>query len=133
MSHEENDKDIIVSYLRYRLTQREEDFWAFEQILMEARCEPNLCWGKIQGLLLATCDESELSYVAAGPLEDLFNNFPDWTIARVTEEIGINRRLAFAVTQVWLQKDNSAFAEIEKLVDQYKLRNVNPLNCENWP
>lgn len=63
--------DVVAGYLRYGAHQREEDWWAWEEVNDLAHDAPEVGWELVLRLIDAAPDEHLLFFVAAGPLEDL--------------------------------------------------------------
>jgi hypothetical protein len=65
-----SDEELIEGYLNWYRTSKEEYFWAWEEA-DERRAPDDLDF--VFKLIQACQDDAEISYVAAGPLEDLFS------------------------------------------------------------
>ncbi len=63
------EQELINSYLSYYRTKNEEFWWALKEV--NDKCSKNNLEFVLK-LIQACCDDSEIAYVAAGPLEDLF-------------------------------------------------------------
>ena len=69
MSASEVD-ELIRAYLVYGHTESEQDFWAWEAVTEMVAKEPASAWPLLLGLITAAPNETDLAYVAAGPLEE---------------------------------------------------------------
>jgi hypothetical protein len=98
MTHE--DGDVIEAYLRrYRRGNKgDEDFWAWEVLQDMVADEPHKAFDLVLKLLQAASTKEEISFVAAGPLEDLLNYYGLKIIDKVKEEVRLNKRLRYAIS-----------------------------------
>ena len=62
---------LAEAYLR----NHEEDFWAWEEVHRAVETDLNTGWKIILFLLERAASESDVQYVAAGPLEDLIDRY----------------------------------------------------------
>lgn len=72
-------------------------------------------------------NDSELAYVAAGPLENLFVYHGHKIINKIKEEADCNEKLQLALSGVWLDEDeDSIFPQWLKLMERYNFTGDNP-------
>ncbi len=63
-------------YLRHHDFRNDDDFWAWQEVSNLVRTDSNRGWEN-RLLLLKTVSDNALGYVAAGPLEDLIDDYGD--------------------------------------------------------
>ena len=104
----------------------EKNWWAIEKFMELPNEDPELLWQLILKVVEKATDgdESLLSNLAAGPLEDLMCSYGEEIIGRVENEAKLNPRFKFCTKGVWLDsKDTSVLkrfyqaAEIEPPFD----------------
>ena len=110
------DRDtLIATYVRHAIEKRDADVWAWETVGALARDEnPEVAWDLVVELLRRTPDE-HLSYVAAGPLEDMVRRHAPALIEWIEGEAQRDERFQWALGCIWLHEGDLP-AEIEQRV-----------------
>lgn len=128
------DDELIRAYFRNRYNNNaDDDFWAWETVEDILQFSPLEGWGLVLTLLASASSNGELAYLAAGPLESLlrWNGFLVKDL--VYEEASRNKVLRYALAGVWLDEEGDSFySELTKLIDIYKLDEINPLTNTPW-
>jgi argininosuccinate lyase len=109
-----NLDNLISAYFRRFTKDCEEDFWAFEEVDDLVRHEPEMAWKMILLLLQQAPSKKALSYVAAGPLEDLIKRHGFNFRERIIGEASRNKRLLYALMHVIIDDE-----EIDALPEKY--------------
>ena len=110
---------LAETYLRSR-HQRDEDFWAWEQVQGEVRSgDLGRAYNVTMLLAKAATTDDELSYVAAGPLEDLVDGYGNEALDRLERACDEDTRLQFALSGVWLTPDSPVLEHWQGLMVKY--------------
>ena len=110
---------LAETYLRSR-HQRDEDFWAWEQVQGEIRSgDLGRAYDVTMLLAKAATTDDELSYVAAGPLEDLVDGYGNEALDRLEQACDEDTRLQFALSGVWLTPDSPVLEHWQGLMVKY--------------
>ena len=114
--------------------QRAEDFWASEKVQDTIRSGDFDRAYDITLLLLkrATTDD-ELSYVAAGPLEDLVDGYGDKALDRLEQACDEDSRLQFALSGVWLLPESPVLQRWQALMIKYGFASGNRKSLSRHP
>jgi hypothetical protein len=109
---------LATTYLKQYRTGASEDFWAFEAILEACG---NLATGLpvVLELIELAVDDSELSYVAAGPVEDLLKWHGKAAIAAFEKAAVHSTKVRQALAGVWINADDDAFSDWKRLMEEY--------------
>jgi len=112
------------TYLRNHATHRDEDFWAWEEVTRIVQSgDLDRAW-EVTLLLLTKAETDEaLSYVAAGPLEDLVDGYGDRGLDRIVQACDTDSRLQFALSGIWLLPDSPVLERWQGLMTKYGFRN----------
>lgn len=109
---------LAAAYLKQYRTGADEDSWAFEEVL-------EVC-GELQAglaltlrLLELAADDTELAYVAAGPVEDLLKWHGKAAAAAFEKAAAQSEKVRRALSAVWLNQGHEAFAQWKRLMDMY--------------
>jgi len=94
MAESIDDCALADAYLRQHETNDPELFWAFEEVLEICIADQERAWRLTLTLIAKASNPKSLSYIAAGPLEDLLKNHGSTVIDRV--EIAARRDSAVA-------------------------------------
>ncbi len=78
----------------------EEDFWAWEEVQRAVDTDLNTGWEMLLLLLQRAPSESDVGYVAAGPLEDLIDRYGHKALDLAEEECKNNSHLRVALSTV---------------------------------
>lgn len=108
---------MIRDWIRHHAVRRSGDdplFATWERIDSLVRENPDEGWRVCLALVAAAPDDFVLANVAAGPLEDLINEFPDQLIDRIEEEARRDPKFRRCLTGVWGVPDGVG-ARIAKL------------------
>lgn len=118
-SMESEFKILAEAYLRSR-AHREDDLWAWEKVVDEVRSGDLNRAYEITLLLLGTArTDDELSYVAAGPLEDLVDGYGEAALDRLEKACDENSRLQFALSGIWLLPESPILQRWQGLMVKY--------------
>ncbi|MBB6096434.1 hypothetical protein HNQ60_005356 [Povalibacter uvarum] len=71
MSEQKSDAELVDAYLRHFVEKDDSLFWAWQQLQGYLTSDPMRAWNVTLQLIDAAPEPEALSYVAAGPLEDL--------------------------------------------------------------
>ena len=96
--------ELVQAYFRYRKTQAEVDFWAWDQVTDLVLADPDRGWEAALALVRAAQGPEELAYVAAGPLEDLLATHGPRIWDTVKGAAAVDPRVKEALRRVWGQK-----------------------------
>ena len=121
------DRDaLITTYLRHTVEKRDDDFWAWEVVGDLARgADPIAAWDLVVALLRQSPDEY-LSYVAAGPLEDMVIRHAPVLIEWIEGEAQRDARFRFALGCIWLQEGDHT-PELERRIVAASGGEIHPL------
>lgn len=73
-----NLEELANAYFRnYHSTNKDDDFWACEEVHRLVRINLDRAWEITLLLLIKAKTDDELGYVAAGPLEDMVDGYGD--------------------------------------------------------
>ena len=109
---------LAEAYLR----NHEEDFWAWEEVHRAVETDLNTGWKIILFLLERTASESDVHYVAAGPLEDLIDRYGHKALDLAEEECKNNSQLRVALSSVGVLFYYDEFERWYGLLHSYGLR-----------
>jgi hypothetical protein len=118
MHHTPSDSELVAAYLRYFDTNDESLFWAWERIEDVVLSDPECGWSLILTLVAEAANERCLSYVAAGPLENMLNRHGDAVIARVELQARRDPKFRLALSNVWgtSRAEGDVFARVRVAV-----------------
>ncbi|HEY6620924.1 MAG TPA: hypothetical protein VIY68_15365 [Steroidobacteraceae bacterium] len=71
MSQPKSDAELVEAYLRHYVEKDDSLLWAMEQLHDCLRSDPDRAWSLTLQLIAAAQTPEALSYVGAGPLEDI--------------------------------------------------------------
>jgi len=109
---------LAEAYLR----NREEDFWAWEEVDRAVNADINEGWKIVLFLLERAVSDGDVEYVAAGPLEELIDRYGHKALDLVEEECKSNVRLRAALSTVYVIFYYEEFDRWYGLLYQYGLR-----------
>ncbi len=95
-----SDEEVADTYLRYFELKQDADFWAFQEVDDIVRDDPARAWRLTHLLINKAPSLRALSYIGAGPLEDLLPQFIEMVAAAARED----ERLQFALSTVCLDE-----------------------------
>ncbi len=111
------DQELIAAYFANFLGDSS-SFWAFEDVTTLTSTDPERLWVITLQMISQTTDKLALSYVAAGPLEDLLAYHGPRFIDRVEAVVRRDAHFLEALRSVWghgsFQPD--VYARIQALV-----------------
>lgn len=117
-------EQIAAAYVEYGRTQSSDLFWAVEAATLMAFEQR---WDELWELTLvaiAICpseDETGLSFVAAGPLEDLIRYAAPLVQERIVEQIRQDPKFRRTLTGAWARAERSDFwRDITPLLYEYR-------------
>lgn len=105
------DERLIEGWFAY-----EESFWAFSTLKDVMDEEPLLAWS-ITLELIERADESELGTIAAGPLEDLIQGWPDVIWDDLTKKAYEDAKFREALRGVWVFEGDAAYERFAELME----------------
>ena len=112
-------KKLAETYLRSR-QQRDEDFWAWEEVNAQIRSgDLDRAYGTTLLLLKTAATDDELSSVASGPLEDLVDGYGDRALDRLEHACDEDSRLQFALSGIWLLPESPVLQRWQGLMVKY--------------
>lgn len=106
-------------YLRHHLTNRDEDFWAWEEVQRRVRADLAQGWEITQTLIEKADTDSALGYVAAGPLEDLVDGYGDAAIDLIETACETNQKMQLALSGIWLERESPVAMRWRGLMQKY--------------
>jgi hypothetical protein len=95
-----SDEQIVSGYLANYAGDRTA-FWAFEEVYDLLSRDPERLWRIALCLIEQAPDDAALSYVAAGPLEDILAAHGPAFIERVEDKARKDSRFLLALCGVW--------------------------------
>jgi hypothetical protein len=95
------DRALAEAYMRQHETNDRELFWAFEKVVEICRASPERGWQLTLALIAKASNPDSLSYVAAGPLEDLLTKHGSAVIDRVEIAARRDPKFRLALGDVW--------------------------------
>jgi hypothetical protein len=108
------------TYLRHHDTNRDEDFWAWEEVSEIVRSrDVDRAWEITFLLLKKATSDDELACIAAGPLEDLVDGYGDNALDRLERACDEDSRLQFALSGIWLLPDSPVLQRWQELMIKY--------------
>ncbi len=111
--------ELAKAYLRHFHSKSEADFWAFIQV--SERCDDPIAGVEIAITLAELCQTNpELSYVAAGPFEDLFKKHGILVVPAFREAGIKSENVRVALSGVWISKDHKNFNHWRDLMIEFK-------------
>jgi len=115
-------ENVADAYLHYCEDQRDEDFWATEEVdrRVSSSCQDG--WA-ITSLLLTKADtDHALGCVAAGPLENLICGYGDEALDTIERAADRNSRIQLALNLVCLEFYLNVFERWYRLLHKYGFR-----------
>lgn len=79
----------------------EKTFWSFTKVWELTGSDPERLWVIIKELVGKASDKATLSYIGAGPLEDLLCGRGEQFIERIEQEAAVNEKFRFCLAGVW--------------------------------
>ena len=115
-------QELAEAYLKNYRSGLDEDFWAFEEVNeacnnFETGLEITLA------LISATTNDQELSYVAAGPVEDMLNMHGTKAMEAFEKAATHSKKTLEALAGVWLSESNEAYSSWKQLMNKHNLIN----------
>lgn len=92
----DKDEALMASWFSYEQTK-----WAFSKVWEMTGDDPERLWEIVKALIANAPDESTLSYIGAGPLEDLLCGYGEQFIERIEQEAATNKQFRFCLAGVW--------------------------------
>lgn len=113
---------LAEKYLEYGRTEREDLFWAWEEVTNLVLYAPHEAWPFVLQLIGLAPDES-LAYVAAGPLEDFLCEHGDAFLSALRSAAENDARLRQALCGVWGKNRMNAIVwdEVQRLCGRKKI------------
>jgi hypothetical protein len=111
------DEQLAEAYLRHLATRDESLFWAFQHIQWCVREDPARAWRLTLSLISAAQDERAISFVGAGPLENLLYNQGEQFIDEVERIAAADPKFHYALRFLYgpFTKENDTANRIAKL------------------
>lgn len=101
MGQPSDDTALAEAYLRHHDTKDPQLDWAFDEVLDIFDSDLERAWRLTLVLIEKASNPAALSYVAAGPLEDLLKHFGVAVIERVEEAARRDPKFRLALGDVW--------------------------------
>jgi hypothetical protein len=95
---EESEK-LLASWFAYKQTN-----WASDAVCDLTYHDPNRLWTIIKALVAAAPDENDLSYIGAGPLEDLLSRYGERFIELIEQQAAVDEKFRFCLAGVWQRR-----------------------------
>jgi hypothetical protein len=92
---EESEK-LLASWFAYKQTD-----WASAAVYDLTYHDPNRLWTIIKALVAAAPDENALSYIGAGPLEDLLSKYGERFIELIEQQAAVDAKFRFCLAGAW--------------------------------
>jgi hypothetical protein len=93
--------ELVTAFFRYHRTRRDDLFWAWEEVTALVHAEPEAAWPLVRTLVAESQGETELYYVAAGPLEDFLALHGKRFLQRILADADADDQLRRALGGVW--------------------------------
>jgi hypothetical protein len=114
-----NKQEIIDAYLHYYRSKNDEYWWAYQEIV-DLVDSPD-CLPFIVELIHACHNDAEIAYVAAGPLEDLFNKHHLAVKDQLNELVRKDEKMRKAIQGVWLAQGSPSRKTLDEILKKYNL------------
>jgi hypothetical protein len=101
LAQAQNNSSLVDAYLGHYETRDSALFWAFEEIGEITRTDPERGWDLTLRLIARAPNPMFLSYVAAGPLEELLTHHGSAVIDRVELAARRDPKFRLALCDVW--------------------------------
>jgi hypothetical protein len=106
-------------YFDYEEKETENPAW--EYFWEIGQNDPDEAWDLILAIAKVAKNQSNLSYLAAGPLESLINDHGDRFIEFIEQEAKKNTTLAWMLREVWPNENNKpVYDRVMKMQELYK-------------
>jgi len=92
----EEEEKLLASWFAYEQTS-----WASDAVCEITYHDPNHLWTIIKALVVAAPDDNALSYIGAGPLEDLLSSHGERFIELIERQAAIDAKFRFCLAGVW--------------------------------
>jgi len=92
----EEEEKLLASWFAYEQTS-----WASDAVCEITDHDPNHLWTIIKALVVAAPDDNALSYIGAGPLEDLLSSHGERFIELIEQQADIDPKFRFCLAGVW--------------------------------
>jgi hypothetical protein len=79
----------------------EQTSWAFDTVWGLTRHNPDRLWAITKALVMAAPDDATLSYIGAGPLEDLLSSYGEQFIGLIEQQAAVDAKFKFCLAGVW--------------------------------
>ena len=107
-------------YLRHHATNRDEDYWAFEEVQRRVRADLAQAWEVVQILVEKADASTSLGYVAAGPIEDLVDGYGDSALDVIETACETNEKMQLALSGIWLEPESPVLIRWRDLMKKYR-------------
>ena len=101
MDETTSESDLVDAYLKHFATRDDALFWAVTAVNELVGKDPERAWNLTLRLIDKAPNPESLSYVAAGPLEDLLNDHGGAVIDRVELHARRDPKFRLALSDVW--------------------------------
>jgi hypothetical protein len=111
------DEDIVAGYLA-NFAGDKSYFWAFDEVCDLLSSDPERVWRITLQLIARAPDELTLSYVSAGPLEDILARHGPAFIERIESLAQHDPKFLEALCSVWghTRFDPSIYARVQSII-----------------
>lgn len=111
------EADLISAYFEHWRTKRSDLSWAWDEVTDTVLAGPEEGWALVLELIRAAPDDTALSYVAAGPLEEFICKHGERFLDRLALAAQADPRVTKALQGVWGKNRMKAevWAEIQRL------------------
>jgi hypothetical protein len=96
-----DDSHLVDSYLKHFVTKDQSLDWAFDEFLDVMDADPERAWMLTMALIQRAPDAASISYVAAGPLEDILVKYGTQFIDRIETQSRRDPKFRQALCDVW--------------------------------
>jgi uncharacterized protein DUF6869 len=113
------NQELVDGYIENYKDQTDKTFWAFEEVLKIVSTDLTRGFEITSALIESSEDELTLSYIAAGPLEDLLIFHGLNAVPLVDEAARKSIKFRAALKGVWISGEGKVGDEFDKLLKKY--------------
>lgn len=125
-SNSKSQNEISGAFFQDFKSPSEENFWAWEFVDKLVHDDPKAGLDIVLHLVNAAPSQEALSYVAAGPLEDLLKIHGLETFEAISHEAAANKKIRCALSHVRLPDAYPASLLLTQLKEKYRMNTKDP-------
>ncbi len=99
------DENVVDAYLRYLRSREEECSWAWQEVTDLVTEHPRRALEVVVALINGAESATEISHIAAGPLEDLVHSHGGELVQEVDAASRASKKFQGALGQLWCWSD----------------------------